>query len=300
MKWILFLPFIAFQSYGQSYFESHFGGTVGIVVNVGSHTNSMGVTFNGFYTDHFFQINTSSIFYVHASNLGERKNYIENRNALGVVLLGGKKNTSESFFFNDLKHQTTYNHGIGYSYIWYLDNRGTSQLSGAFGIHIKEFSLYHENDAFAGQARDRFRTAELLLSYRYQQFEFGTGIKLWTGESRNAKWQKIPGAKHPYGFKILENNPYGKTSNGILYISGNYLSPFKQVINFKAGIDSEEVRHVVQNRMFHDLIFMPKSFKRTTPHYPRLGNNGCAVFDKENSRPNRLYLQLGANNNWSF
>lgn len=64
-------------------------------------------------------------------------------------------------------------------------------------------------------------------------------------------------------------------------------------------MDSESIRHGFQNRLIHDLIFLPKKVERTTPHYPRLDQYGCPVFDKESIRPNKLFLQWGINDNWA-
>jgi hypothetical protein len=44
---------------------------------------------------------------------------------------------------------------------------------------------------------------------------------------------------------------------------------------------------------------MPKSYKRTTPHYPRLDKNGKPVFTKGERRSDRFYFQASVNENWS-
>jgi hypothetical protein len=49
----------------------------------------------------------------------------------------------------------------------------------------------------------------------------------------------------------------------------------------------------------HDLVFLPKKIERNTPHYPRVDSHGCTTFDPELRRKDRIYLQLGINNNWS-
>jgi hypothetical protein len=59
------------------------------------------------------------------------------------------------------------------------------------------------------------------------------------------------------------------------------------------GIDSEQVRHVFQNKLFHDLPFLPKKYQNQTPHYPRLNKEGLPVFTKNEVRKDKFYFSLG-------
>ncbi|MCH2225737.1 MAG: polymorphic toxin type 23 domain-containing protein [Crocinitomicaceae bacterium] len=289
-----------FNSFGQSYFSDHFGASIGIVAKVGTHQNGIGVTLKAFYTDYFFQINAGNTLNLYHKSIGGRKRFVENRSSIGTVLLGGKKQTTRNQLLDGLNHQTEYNLGIGFNYLFYFDNRGTSQTSGGFGLHIHEFSLYHENDLFGGNGRDRFRTGHIYTNYRYYDFQFGLGVNIWTGESSGAPINKTPAGKSVHGFKLLENLPYGKTSHGIAYGSISYHLPYQQTIQVRLGVDSEHVRHAVQNRLIHDVIFLPSGWiQKQTPHYPRLDEYGCPVFSKEDVRENRFYLQYGSNENWA-
>jgi len=74
---------------------------------------------------------------------------------------------------------------------------------------------------------------------------------------------------------------------GVMY---NFM--FHQVISFQTGLDSEQIRHAFQNRLSHDLILMPKSYPRNTPHYPRLNEAGVPIFKKEERKKDRVFLQL--------
>ena len=99
---ILLFPFL---SNGQTYFKDHFGASAGLVVNIGTHVNSIGLNLKGFYTDYFYQINVGSTFYLHQKSYGGRSRFWENRNALGVVLLAGKKERQADFQLDGLNHQ---------------------------------------------------------------------------------------------------------------------------------------------------------------------------------------------------
>ena len=297
---ILLILLSPLHTKAQTYFENHFGGTVGLVINLGTHVNSVGVNLKGYYTDYFFQVNAGSTINLSLTNYGKRKKFWETRNVLGLILLADENQNEIDYQLDGLSHQTTHNYGVGFNYVLYNDNKGTSQQSGGFSAHINKISIYHENDVFGGQAKDRFRTGHILFTYREQDFKIGAGLNLWTGETANSNWQRISGDKIPNGYRCLEDLPYGKTSHGILYGSFTYNLGYGQYVNAKLGIDSEHIRHAFQNRLMHDLTFLPKKVERTTPHYPRLDENGCAIFTKEQARKNLLYLQIGANDNWSY
>tara|TARA_B110000305_G_scaffold67445_1_gene75597 strand:- start:7 stop:903 length:897 start_codon:yes stop_codon:yes gene_type:complete len=296
MLLIFFSPFLSF---GQGYFNHHFGGSIGISANFGTHINSIGMTLSGYWTDSFVQLNIKSALHFHVKNLGGRKKYFEARTAFGAVLLAGKKEKDTiDFQLDGLNHQTTYNFGLGYNYILYHDNIKSTQSSGGFAVHVKNLSIYHENDVFAGQGRDRFRTGQFHFAYHYRDYKFGVGVKMWTGETRGGKHVDFVNDKIRGGYKTLDHLPYGKTSHGIFYSSFSYNLPHKQDAFVKIGIDSEEIRHAIQNRLIHDLIFLPKSVKHLSSHYPRLDEFGCPVFEKKTRKKDRFYFQLGTGDAW--
>lgn len=289
---------LANQLLSQSYSDSKFGASVGLLVNFGSHQNSIGLNVRGYYTDFFYQVNAGTTFTFNGSSYGNRKNFFENRTSIGAVLLAGKKESERDFELDGLNHQTKFNLGLGFNYLLYFDNVATSQLSGGWGIHVKNVSLRFENDVFGGQARDRFRTGHIQASYKTKDFKFSSGLYIWTGETRGSTWQKIPLDKQPSGFRILEDLPYGKTSHGVLYGGLQINMPYGNVAHLHLGVDSENIRHGFQNRFAHDLILMPKRMERNTPHYPRLDEHGCPTFDPENVRKSRFFMQFGMNDSW--
>lgn len=298
MRFLLTAAFmIGFLVRGQNYFSEHFGGTVSIIAHIGSHNTSIGFGLNGYYTDKFFQINGGSTFLLYHNALGNRRSFMENRTAIGAILLAGKENRIIDFDLGALNHQTNKNLGLGFSYILYSDSRNTSQASGAFGIHFQQFSMYHENDIFGGTGKDRFRTGQFHFSYQYERFKFETGIQLWTGESGGAPLFTDSCFHCPAGYRDLRNTAYGKTSHGIAYAGIRADMGLKQVANARLGIDSENVRHYFQNIMIHNL---GQFLRRPTPHYPRLNEEGLPVFKREDARDNKPYLQLGMNNGWWY
>lgn len=283
----------------QFHSDPKVGFQVGAVLNFGTNVNAVGLTGSVYYADFFYQWNVSSQLKYNFTSYGKRRMFWENRNALGLVLLGGKKDLTPDFQLDGLNHQTKFSNAIAYNYLWYFDQAGTSQRSGAWAVHVNYFSFAFENDVFAGQGRDKFRTATLQANYRYQDWKFFANVFLWTGETRKSFWNRTPLPKCPNGFRCLDSLPYGKTSHGILAFGASRNLIYNQVVTLKTGFDSEQVRHLVQNRFAHDLIFLPKKMERNTPHYPRLDENGLPVFDRKLVRKPRFYLQGALNEVWS-
>lgn len=292
----------SFPLHGQNYLRDHFGLSAGIALNFGSHINGIGLKFNGYYTDYFYQINAGQQVNFYFQHIGTRKKFIESKSNLGLVFIFGKENNPIDIELDGLNHQTKHDFGLGYNYIFYRDNAGTSQNSGGFAFHFKNLSLYHENDFFAGQAKDRFRTAHFYLSWKEDTYKVGSGVYIWTGETSGAIRSRIQTKESPHGFKILEDLPYGKTSHGIAYASALFSLPYTQTIHLRLGVDGERIRHIIQNKIAHDIAFIPglsQKMKRTTPHYPMLNEEGCPVFDIENRRKNNFFFSFGANKSWS-
>jgi len=272
-----------------------FGVHIGISATVGTHLDNLGFYVRSNLNYKFIQLNQSADFQVSAFSYAGRRNLLEVRNAFGMVLLAGKRDHTPSFQYDALNHNTRYHYGLGYNYVFYNDNRGTSQNSGGFALHLGKLSIYHENDVFAGQAKDRFRTGNARVSWTDSLYQLAVGVDLWTGETANTLWQKICTPKMPNGFRSLEDKDYGGTSHGIAYAEIRMNEPFALHPYLRLGMDSEEIRHAIQNRFFHDLIFLPKNIERSTPHYPRVDEHGCAVFEAKQRKKDRLYLQLGLN-----
>ena len=296
-----FLPiFILLISYcfSQSNEKFNVGFQAGIVLDFGSHENEIGIEVNTYGLYKFTQLNAGTRFSFLLNSFGGRSNFLENRTNVGLLLLGGKRQTLTDNYFAGLIHNSRFNNALGYNYIWYFDNIGTSQRSGAFGLTIKNASIFFENDVFGGQAKDRFRTGHLQFSYRKDLVRYSIGTNIWTGETSGSDRMK-PNEHCPNGFKNLTKLPFGKTSHGVLYFGAQYQLPMNQTMHWRVGMDSEEIRHFFQNRLTHDLIFLPKSFPRTTPHYPRLDEDGNPVFEKGSRRKDCFYFQIRTNGNWS-
>ena len=63
--------------------------------------------------------------------------------------------------------------------------------------------LKFENDLFAAQGRDRFRTGAFGVSYLQDQLKYHLTVLMWTGETRGSVWTKASTPLMPNGFKSI-------------------------------------------------------------------------------------------------
>ena len=143
---VLIILFSSATGWAQSlrYNKPNAGVQAGLVLDIGSHEFAVGLQLKGFIGFDYAQLNLGNTFYWKFYSLGNRKMFFENRAYVGGVLMVGKKGSVVDFELDGLNHQTTRNFGIAFNYLIYTDNAGTSQLSGAFGMHIKNFSIRFE------------------------------------------------------------------------------------------------------------------------------------------------------------
>jgi len=288
---VIFCLIFSLHSFGQRH---QFGFQTQLVLQIGYPINKIGINLNAFWLSPFSQVNigTQSAFYL--TGLGPKGTYIENRAHFALIGLIGNETQPINQFFNPLFHQSSRSFAFGYTYLIYWDNRHTSQRSGAFGLQFQRVAMQFENDLFAGQGRDRFRTASMHLYYMDSLNIVGTNVKLWTGETRGG--ERIKDEKYPskYGYKDLSKTLYGNTSHGILSFSYSRLLPFNQQIGGEIGIDDERIRHFFQNKLVHDFQFSKTNKRKHNPHYPMLQQDGSPYLFGEGDtiRKRRIVLQV--------
>lgn len=293
---LLFFFLGCFQALvAQNKWVPHAGIKATLLVSFGSHQNDLGVKLDSYLGNQYLQLNAGLTSRYFLTNLGNRKSFGELRISTGGVVMFGKANNPVNMDWDGALHQSTSSYSIGYAYYWYLDRVGTTQRSGAWNLGIKRVDILLENDVFAGQAKDRFRTGALVFSYRDEYYKASLGLTIWTGETGGTVWDHTPRPGAPNGIRDLTSMPYGKLNHGILYGEMKYRFAGMQTAGARLGWDSEQIRYVFQNKITHDLIFFPKSIKRNTPHYPRLDENGNNVFSRKEARKPRFYYQTFLN-----
>ncbi|AEA45478.1 polymorphic toxin type 23 domain-containing protein [Fluviicola taffensis] len=296
MSRLLFLFFLfPILAFGQNRWKPNAGIKATVLITFGSHQNSLGLKLDSYLGNDFTQLNAGVTTRYFLTNFGNRSNFGELRLSAGGGVMFGKGNNPLNMDWEGTLHQSKSEYSIGYAHYWYLDRIGTAQRSGAWNIGIQRFDILMENDVFGGQAKDRFRTGGLIVSYRDSLYKASIGLAIWTGETGNTTWDRTPRPGAPNGIRDLTNNPFGKLNHGILYGEIKHRFVGVQTVGGRIGWDSEQIRHVFQNKISHDLVLLPKKMKRNTPHYPRLNEEGENVFTKKEVRKPRFYFQTFLN-----
>lgn len=297
---ILVLIFFCSHLTAQKWSDEHWGAQLGITADLGTHINLIGIKIQGYCNYEFIQFNLGNQIRFNKTHFGGRKNYITQRVNTGIALLAGKRNSNPQLIFDGLNHQSEHDYAIAYNYLWYFDNVGTYQRSGGFGFHIQQISLYIENDFFSGTGGDRFRTSHASVSYHDDLYNFSLNTQLWTGDTRGTRLLNTVDSMYTIGYKDLSTTHYGKSSHGIISFSFDYQIIYGNHFSAVAGIDSESIRHGLQNKFMHDKKFIPKCWRKPNVNYPMLNSEGYPVHFKQEAASAKMFLQFGFNRSFTY
>ena len=223
-------------------------------------------------------------------DLGERAHFLESKSYIGTSLLLGKNTSVRDIELGALNNYFSRENSVGYAYIVYVDNARTSQRSGAVKAEFKRHSLMLENDFFAGQGKDRFRTAMLCYRYREALWSGHVGLRLWTGEVSGLPVKEFRYQGQTKYYKDLSSNPYGRTAHGILYGGVRY-AVSSQNIGIDLGIDAEQVSNVMQNQLAHSAIWHRRKVSKAVS-YPMLNTLGYPTFEEGQVKKPCAYFQF--------
>lgn len=267
----------------------------------GTHVNRVGVFFGGYFCYDFFQINSLHRIYYNFSTLGENISCFEYQGEIGGVLAYGNKTDKENHFHTSVSNQTMRKYSVAYAFNYYLDNRGTSQRGGTIALQFDKFFIASENDILGGEGDDKYRTGAVFLAYTHEKMQFGISSILWTGNTSNKNIKVVKDENYParFGYKDISKAEYFNRSHGILAAQLNYKLPYGQIINSRIGADAEQIRNVIQNRMMHDMYFLPKKWiPHANPHVPMVSEDEKLYLFKKNQKikPARFFFDAGLNN----
>lgn len=296
--WFLFNSLFSLAQ-ANTYYENNFGVNVGVQVCFGTHIQGIGIFTSAFYGKDFYQFNTSTRLSLNRKNIGQTKWHREFQIGIGTVVGIEKAARPTNYFLSLVSNQIGKKYSIGYGYKLYFDNKNTSQRTGVIGFQIDQLDIFHENDILATSGSDRYRTAGIYIGYRIDSTRIGVNTTLWHGNSNS------PLAKNNYdtsfaryGYKDLSLTEHGRTSHGLISIQGEQSLQYGQIIRANFGIDSERVRNVIQNKIIHDMYFLPKKWIKTKNlHIPMLDENGNPYIYKQDQKLKnvRFFLQTGIN-----
>jgi len=276
-------------------------GKVGLSVDFGNEVKRIGLRFDIGGQYEFVQTNIKAGFYYNFMSWGIQSKTPEIVLGAGAHFGAGRKQAKFNSFISLHDHNLSHNFTVGYVYQYYFDWQGTKQSTGIMMVTYKEISVMTENDLLgAGKGwRDRFRTGGVKVSYRYDSLRFGVNLQLYTGDY--ASCTKITDDKNypaRFGYRSQDKAIFGEKSLGILSFQGEYVSFYSQSARIDLGVNSEKIRHAVQNKGLHDMPFYTdKMVKRQLMHVPMLQKDGTIFTFKEgqNIKPARFYYNLSLN-----
>ncbi len=252
-------------AFAQLISGNNYGLNIGLLTALGNRFQRVGFTIQSYYLSDFAQVNAELRVYHSFKNSGPPKQYNELVSSAGLVLGYGVKQMEHNPFVSIVSNQTRYKNSISYSYNLYFNKIKTTQQTGIIALQFNHLSIITENDIFARPTLDRFRTGAFLVQYQYKdQYQFAINCTMWTGQMGNK-------ATYPKGcYMDTTGGRYTNYSNGLL--SGQFKMALNngQNLQANAGIDAEQVRNFVQNRLIHDLINKKKNCE--IPMLDTMGN----------------------------
>lgn len=256
------------------YSTKYVGFNVGANVALGTHFQRFGFTCNFFYVNNFFQSNSEARVYFSFKNLGPDKIYKELVLSQGLVFGYGSKVKYFNPFLNSVSNQTNYSNSIAYSYNAFFNKVKTKQQTGIAAFQFNNVSIIIENDILAKPLLDRFRTGAFLIQYQYKdQFQAAINCTMWTGEMGH-RVDNTMGIKAKCYIDTV-GSTYGGYSHGLLSAQFKYNIGLGQNVQANFGVDAEQVRNAVQNRLIHDMIFIPRKwFTPVNCHIPMIDEKG--------------------------
>lgn len=280
---ILFAFCFAIKSNAQLITNKNWGFNVGVILCDGSKFQRIGFTFQSYYIYNFAQVNAEVRLYHNILNLGPSDQYGEMTASAGLVCGYGQKNDTHNPFLSSISNQTGYANSVGYSYNIYCPRKiKTRQQTGNIALQFKEISIISENDILGHTFFDRFRTGAFLLQYQYQnKYQFAVNCTMWTGQMGN----KVMDSHFPAGYMDTTGGKYTHYSSGLLSLQAKMYLDYGQNFQANVGVDAEQIRNFVQNKLIHDMVFIPRSwFKRVNAYIPMLDTEGNQYLYKEGQK----------------
>ena len=88
-----------------------------------------------------------------------------------------------------------------------------------------------------------------------------------------------------YGYINTDGGLYSNLSHGLLSAQVKYANHYGLCVQGNAGIDAEQVRNEVQNKLIHDMPFVPKKYnKAQNLHIPMVDENGQQYLYKKEQK----------------
>lgn len=279
--------------------NDNFGGKIGLSFQFGTHIQRIGLMYQIYYFNNISQIGHGTSLHFNRKALGAKGAGLELQSQASIQLFWGESAEYKKHLLNEFSLLAEEQYAAGLLYKFYYDKVESSQATGSIFCQINRVGFVMENDflSFTNGHEDKFRTGSIAFSYTHDSLLFAIQSTLWTGKGLDG--QHINNSEYPskYGYKDLSKAKHGKLSHGILAFRMDYLYKYNQALRFESGIDAEQIRHALQNKLMHDFLIPSNKNMNGNPHYPMLQENGSPYLFENNQkiREPRLYLQIGTN-----
>ncbi len=271
--------------------NEHLGLQVGLSVTVGTKVKRIGATFSTYYLYKNWQTAVALRAFYNFDSYGPSVRRPEYQLSAALSGAFGASLSQPPAFWHLLSHQSLYAYSLGYAYNLYLE-RSCPQATATLAVRIQQIELLSENDAFAWRGKDRFRTGALQVAWHYENYRFAMSSILWTGDPHVSSARHVKdGGNYPcrYGYKDLSEAPFGRLSHGILAMEMGRQLGWSQQLRARLGVDAEQVRHVLQNRLIHDGFTLAERINGIeNPHLPMLNETGKPYLFEEGQQIRRL------------
>lgn len=283
--------------------QSNFGFGFGLSTELGTTIQSLGIRVYLYQTTKQWQLSGSIASLYRFKNWAENSASYEFQISTGILYAYGKIQQPYTHSNDVLYNRTGYAYSVGYAHNLYLTNNKTSQRTGSIATSIERWRILHENDILGELGSDKFRTAAIALKYENKHAEYGLHAILWTGDFRDAGTKKITHDttfNARYGYYDLSETHHGNQSHGILAIHVQKYLGYHHFGNSSIGIDAEQIRNTLQNKLLHDATIIPEYIMRyKNLHFPMIADDGTAYLYQtgQNIRKPSFFFQTGINNN---
>jgi hypothetical protein len=287
------------RGYGHSVESEGYGAMIGVTITFGTAINRLGLTAGGYLVDNRFQANMNVRWHYNYRSLGPSLAGPETVISLGGLYGWGAAQEKRDALMTAVSNHTGRRYGLAYAYNYYFDHIGTSQPTGTVALEIDRFQLVTENDILGLRGGDRYRTGALLLAYQSDREQIAINTTLWTGNATK-RTRKVRDSGYPsrHGYMDMTDAHYGHLSHGLLSLQYTRVLDRFQTIQVRLGVDAEQVRHVFQNRIMHDMYPIPDDWiPQKNHHVPMLDDQGRPYLfgAGQRIRPARLYFDLSVN-----
>ncbi len=278
-----------------------------IKINIGSPIKNIGIGIIGEYLETSgMEIAAGYDLTYHFKNYGIPDKHLEHH-LFGTAhyLWGSRQEEDELVNFIKMLDTGASAHSFGYTFEYFYNKIGTTQKIGTFHYRLNNLVFQFSNDLFGHfNYWDQYRTGAVGIGWVERETYFNMNLLFWTGNTNEKTVMKYREGESDYparfGYRALDEAVGGRFSHGILSFGVIRDAGIGQNVGVHLGIDAEQIRNLIQNKVFHDMHFIP-SFM-TNPknlHIPMKMEDGHDYLFKEGQkiRKPKLVWQLALNPN---